>query len=74
MKNKKSNSLFENGMIKNSIKQSVRKLDPRTMIKNPVMFLVEICTTIMAAVTILSIASKGSAVLGHFGYNHDVQR
>lgn len=69
MKNKKSNSLFENGMIKNSIKQSVRKLDPRTMIKNPVMFLVEICTTIMAAVTILSIASKGSAVLGHFGYN-----
>ena len=69
MKNKKSNSLFENGMIKNSIKQSVRKLDPRTMIKNPVMFFVEICTTIMAAVTILSIASKGSAVLGHFGYN-----
>ena len=69
MKNKKSNSLFENGMIKDSIKQAAKKLDPRTMIKNPVMFLVEICTAIMAVVTIFSVAINGSAVLGHFGYN-----
>ncbi|MBP8935510.1 MAG: HAD-IC family P-type ATPase, partial [Prevotella sp.] len=69
MKDKKSNSLFENGMIKDSIKQAAKKLDPRTMIKNPVMFLVEICTAIMAVVTIFSVAINGSAVLGHFGYN-----
>ena len=43
----KSNSLFDKQLIKESLGASVRKLDPRTMIKNPIMFTVEIVTAVM---------------------------
>lgn len=69
MNNKKSKSLFDHEIIIDSISQSFRKLNPKVMIKNPVMFLVEICTTIMAVVTIFSTTVNGSTLLGHFGYN-----
>ena len=49
-----------------SLKQSFVKLNPRMMIKNPIMFTVEIVTAIMLAVTILSL---GTTEYGTFGYN-----
>ena len=57
MKNNKSASLFQKEQVMESLKQSFVKLNPRMMIKNPIMFTVEIVTAIMLAVTILSILS-----------------
>lgn len=49
-----------------SLKQSFVKLNPRTMVMNPIMFTVEIVTLIMLVVTLLSI---GTEQYGSFGYN-----
>jgi K+-transporting ATPase ATPase B chain len=46
--------LFEPALVKESIKQSFVKLSPRLMMKNPVMFCVEIGTVIMFLITIYS--------------------
>ena len=47
MKNNKSASLFEKEQVLTSLKQSFVKLNPRIMVKNPIMFTVEVCTAIM---------------------------
>ena len=60
------NSLFEKEQVIESVKQSFVKLDPRQMIKNPIMFTVEICTAIMLPVTIYSAFSSAQ---GSFAYN-----
>ena len=44
MKDKKSASLFQKEQVMESLKQSFVKLDPRVMIKNPIMFTVELVT------------------------------
>ena len=49
MKNNKSASLFQKEQVMESLKQSFVKLNPRMMIKNPIMFTVEIVTAIMLA-------------------------
>jgi len=51
--------LFEPALVQDAIKQSFIKLDPRSMIKNPVMFTVMIGTLIMACVTLYSINNPG---------------
>ena len=60
----KSNKLFEPALVQTALKQSFVKLDPRVMIKNPVMFTVEIGTLIMAYVTFYSLShtDQGSAI------------
>ena len=40
MKDKKSASLFQKEQVMESLKQSFVKLNPRVMIKNPIMFTV----------------------------------
>jgi K+-transporting ATPase ATPase B chain len=54
-----SNKLFEPALVQTALKESFIKLDPRVMIKNPVMFTVEIGTVIMAYVTIYSMSNTG---------------
>lgn len=54
-----SNKLFEPALVQTALKQSFIKLDPRVMIKNPVMFTVEIGTVVMAYVTVYSISNTG---------------
>ncbi|TKC07229.1 potassium-transporting ATPase subunit KdpB [Pedobacter frigoris] len=54
-----SNKLFEPALVQTALKQSFIKLDPRVMIKNPVMFTVEIGTLIMAYVTVYSMSNTG---------------
>jgi len=49
-----------------SLKQSFVKLNPRIMIKNPIMFTVEVSTFTMLLVTLYSM---GNASQGSFGYN-----
>ncbi|WP_256005837.1 potassium-transporting ATPase subunit KdpB [Pedobacter deserti] len=61
-----SNTLFEPALVQTALKQSFIKLDPRLMIKNPVMFTVEIGTLVMAYVTIYSIGHSGQ---GPAAYN-----
>ena len=60
--------LITAALVGSAIKDSFIKLDPRDMIKNPVMFCVEIGTLIMLVVTILS-AFMDNATLGTAGYN-----
>ena len=66
MKDKKSASLFQKEQVMESLKQSFVKLDPRVMIKNPIMFTVELVTLVMLVVCILSL---GTTEYGTFGYN-----
>lgn len=54
-----SNKLFEPALVQTALKQSFIKLDPRVMIKNPVMFTVEIGTVVMAYVSVYSISNTG---------------
>lgn len=68
MKDNKAASLFPKELVIESIKQSFVKLDPRTMFRNPVMFLVEIVTFVMLFVTIWA-AVTGNQEQGSFGYN-----
>ncbi|WP_069659695.1 potassium-transporting ATPase subunit KdpB [Arcticibacter eurypsychrophilus] len=65
MKNQ-SNPLFESALVQTALKQSIHKLDPRIMIRNPVMFTVEIGTLVMLFVTLYSSTHHDQ---GSFGYN-----
>ena len=56
MKDNKSASLFQKEQVIESLKQSFVKLNPRMMIKNPIMFTVEVATAVMFFVTLYSIA------------------
>ncbi|WP_455636461.1 potassium-transporting ATPase subunit KdpB [Parabacteroides sp.] len=68
MKDNKSASLFPKELVKDSLRQSFVKLDPRTMFRNPIMFIVEIVTFVMLIVTIWA-AATGDQTQGSFGYN-----
>jgi K+-transporting ATPase ATPase B chain len=51
-KRKRDKKLFDPALVNTAIKQSFIKLNPRLMIKNPVMFTVELGTFVMLAVVI----------------------
>lgn len=68
MKDKKSASLFQKELVIESLRQSFVKLDPRTMFRNPILFIVEIVTFVMLIVTIWA-AVAGDTTQGSFGYN-----
>ena len=56
MKDNKSASLFQKEQVIESLKQSFVKLNPRMMIKNPIMFTVEVATAVMFFVTLYSLS------------------
>lgn len=60
----KNNSLFQKDQLRASLKQSFVKLNPRLMVKNPIMFTVEIATFFMLPVTVYSAVSdaQGSVI------------
>lgn len=66
--NRQSTSLLNGGAIAIALRDSFTKLDPRLMIKNPVMFTVEVGTVIMLCVTVLSFFRDDPA-LSEPGYN-----
>ena len=59
-------SLFQKDQVKERLKQSFVKLNPKMMIKNPIMFTVEVSTLIMLFVTVYSVFSTSQ---GSFVYN-----
>jgi K+-transporting ATPase ATPase B chain len=63
--------LFQADLVNTALKQSFIKLRPALMIKNPVMFTVEIGTIVMLAV-ILYAAITGDISQGSLGYNMTV--
>jgi len=65
MKNQ-SNNLFEPALVQSALKQSFIKLNPKVMMRNPVMFTVEIGTAVMLYVTFYSLTHKDQ---GTFIYN-----
>ena len=66
MKKNNKTSLFQKDQVIESLKQSFIKLNPRIMIKNPIMFTVEVSTLFMLFVTIYSATSTTQ---GSFVYN-----
>lgn len=67
MAKNQSNKLFESALMKEALKQSFVKLNPRIMLHNPVMFTVEIGTAIMFIVCIWIKAGESSQ--GSLAYN-----
>ena len=66
-KHKRENKLFESSLVKEALKQSFTKLNPRILFRNPVMFTVEIGTVIMLAVCIW--IGFGESSQGSLTYN-----
>ena len=62
----KENTLFQGDQVREALKQSIIKLNPRLLFRNPVMFTVEISAAVMLIVTVFSLFNKGQ---GSFGYN-----
>jgi K+-transporting ATPase ATPase B chain len=68
MKRNKDNRLFPAELVKESLKQSFVKLNPKLMIKNPVMFTVELGTIVMLFVTLYAMIT-GNTDQGSGVYN-----
>ena len=66
MKNTQSATLFQASLVREALRESFVKLNPRLMFRNPVMFTVELGTLVMLAVTIYSFSNTDQ---GSFGYN-----
>jgi K+-transporting ATPase ATPase B chain len=64
------NKLFEASLVKDALKHSFIKLNPRIMFRNPVMFTVEIGTIIMLIVC--GWILKGNNTQGSFAYNFTI--
>ncbi|WP_394994912.1 potassium-transporting ATPase subunit KdpB [Emticicia sp.] len=64
-----STSLFQADLVKEALKASFVKLNPKIMFRNPVMFTVELGTIVMLVVTIFSLNNSSQ---GSFGYNFTV--
>ncbi|HET6993885.1 MAG TPA: potassium-transporting ATPase subunit B, partial [Chitinophagaceae bacterium] len=67
-KRKRYIKLFDPALVNSAIRQSFVKLSPRLMIKNPVMFTVEIGTAVMLAVMLYQVFT-GDTTEGALWYN-----
>ena len=67
-KRKREIKLFDPALVNTAIKQSFIKLSPRLMVKNPVMFTVEIGTIVMLAVVLYQIVTHDTTQ-GALWYN-----
>ena len=66
MKEKKLR-IWQSKLVIQALKDSVRKLHPRVMIKNPVMFIVEIVSVITLLITLRDLFARGD-----FGFNGQI--
>ncbi len=67
---KTKNRLFQKELVLEALKQSVLKLNPKSLIKNPIMFTVEIGTAVMLCVLIWILTGEQSQ--GTFAYNFTI--
>ncbi len=61
-------SAFTGDMVRRAIGDSFRKLDPRLMAKNPVMFVVEVGSVITTVAMVQAIATGAGSPLGNTGF------
>ena len=52
-------AMFESSLVKRAIVDSFRKLNPRLQVKNPVMFVVFLCSILTTVLWIQTLVSKG---------------
>ncbi len=52
------NTLFQGDQVKSALRESFIKLDPRILVRNPVMFTVEIGTVVMLIVPCIRLPIK----------------
>jgi K+-transporting ATPase ATPase B chain len=64
---KSNNPFFDPELLMVSFKEAFIKLNPKDMLRNPVMFTVEVCTVVMAVVCIAIL--MGDKSQGSLGYN-----
>ena len=57
-----ASSLFDPAILAQAVPASFRKLDPRTLIKNPVMFVVEVVTVLTAILFLRDLATGGGSL------------
>ena len=70
MNTKNTQNLFQKDLVNEALKQSFIKLDPRVMIKNPIMFLVEVGTVVIFVVSLWTLMGEKSQ--GSFAYNFTI--
>ncbi|MCC9043481.1 potassium-transporting ATPase subunit KdpB [Myroides sp. M-43] len=70
MATQNNKALFQKEVVMKALKEAFIKLDPRTLLRNPVMFTVEIGTAIMLGVCIWILLGETSQ--GSFGYNFTI--
>lgn len=66
----KNNIFLSRDQIVSSLRESVIKLDPRTMVRNPIMFTVLLATVVMLVVSLGVLF--GDSGQGSFGYNFTI--
>src|SRR5271154_2164691 len=66
-KRQKKTSLFQKDLVLEALKNSFIKLNPKVLVRNPVMFTVEIGTVVMLGVCIWILTGEKSQ--GSFAYN-----
>src|SRR5215467_5736490 len=64
-KHGKSKSLWDPKIVRHAFKDAILKLNPRTMMKNPVMFVVEVGSVITTVLLVRDIAGKSP----NFGFD-----
>jgi K+-transporting ATPase ATPase B chain len=56
--------LFEPAIARRAVVQSLLKLDPRHQVRNPVMFVVEVCSVVTTGLFVQAVAGRGEAPAG----------
>ncbi|HTP01221.1 MAG TPA: potassium-transporting ATPase subunit KdpB [Anaerolineales bacterium] len=63
----KKQTAFRSAIYRRAVLESFRKLNPRGMVRNPVMFVVEVGSVLTTALFIQALAGKGEAPTGFIG-------
>src|SRR4051794_24153553 len=58
----KASSLFDGAIIRQAAFEAVRKLDPRTLMRNPVIFVTEVVAALVTLVLLRDISSGGTGL------------
>src|ERR1700733_10595800 len=61
---KRKTSLFDPPIVRAALQNSFRKLSPRTMVRNPVMFVVYVGSLLTTGLFVQALAGKGEAPAG----------
>ena len=61
-------SAYSRGLIHRAIGDSLRKLDPRVQVRNPVMFVVEVGSVLTTLLFVQALGGRGEEPAGFIGW------